>query len=263
MTAAELAGGYAPAASDDLPSLLTQEYQRRIAELGAPTQLLMLLAVAEPLGDAALLWRAAERVSVKPSALTPASEAGLLEVDDHVVHHRSCERLCIEPPHPRNGIALIVPSPEASDPYQSADGRAWHRALASVEPDEAVAVDLERSAERAVRRGGLAAAAALLDRASVLTPDARLQAGRALAAAAVSFQAGDLSAAQRLLATAMSGELDGLQRARAALLRGHVAVVSRYGNDASGLLLEAARQLEPFDLTLARRAYLTAWGARP
>ena len=262
MTPAELAGGYAPAASDDLPSLLTQEYQRRIAELGAPTQLLMLLAAAEPLGDAALLWRAAERVSVEPSALTPASEAGLLEVDDHVRFHHPLVRAAVyraATPEERHRAHRALA--EASDPYQAADGRAWHRALASAEPDEAVAVDLERSAERAVRRGGLAAAAALLDRASVLTPDARLQAGRALAAAEASFQAGDFSAAQRLLATALSGELDGLQRARAALLRGHVAVVSRYGNDASALLLEAARQLEPFDLTLARRAYLTAWSA--
>jgi hypothetical protein len=65
----------------------------------------------------------------------------------------------------------------------------------------------------------------------------------------------------RLLATAEAGPLDGFQRARAALLRGHAAVVSAYGNEAAPLLLEAARRLEPFDLSLARRAYLTAWSA--
>jgi hypothetical protein len=37
--------------------------------------------------------------------------------------------------------------------------------------------------------------------------------------------------------------------------------VSRYGNEAAPLLLEAAKQLEPLDLSLARRAYLTAWNA--
>src|ERR1700751_4163506 len=66
---------------------------------------------------------------------------------------------------------------------------------------------------------------------------------------------------KRLLATAESGSLDGFERARAALLRGHAALVSAYGGDAPSLLLQAARELAAFDVTLARRAYLTAWGA--
>jgi DNA-binding CsgD family transcriptional regulator len=148
-----------------------------------------------------------------------------------------------------------------SDPELAADRRAWHRALAAAGPDEAVAADLERCAGRAHSRGGLAAAAALLERATALTPDPPLQAGRALAAAEASFQAGEFETTQRLLATAESGPLDGFQRARAALLRGHAAVVSAYGNEAAPMLLEAAKQLEPFDASLARRAYLTAWNA--
>jgi DNA-binding CsgD family transcriptional regulator len=262
MSPAERAGGFAPEAAGDLSGQLTREYQRRVAELRESTQLLMLLAAAEPLGDAALLWRAADRFAIQPSELAPATEAGLLVVDDHVRFHHPLVRAAVyrgatSEDRRRAHSALA----EASDPELAADGRAWHRALASAEPDEAVAADLERSAERAVRRGGLAAAAALLDRATVLTPDAPLQGRRALAAAEVSFQAGDFEATHRLLATAESGELDDFQRARAALLRGHAAAVSRYGNDAAALLLEAAGRLEPFDLSLARRAYLTAWSA--
>ena len=49
--------------------------------------------------------------------------------------------------------------------------------------------------------------------------------------------------------------------AQADLLRGHLAVVTSYGNDAVPLLLRAAKRLESLDLGLARRAYLTAWGA--
>jgi DNA-binding CsgD family transcriptional regulator len=105
------------------------------------------------------------------------------------------------------------------------------------------------------------AAAALLERATTLTPDPTLQAGRALAAAEASFQAGEFEATQRLLATAKSAPLDGFQRARAALLHGHAAMVSAHDEEAAALLLEAAKRLEPFDLSLARRAYLTAWSA--
>ena len=194
------------------------------------TQRLMLLAAAEPLGDAALLWRAAERLSTDPGALAPATEAGLLEIDDRVRFHHPLVRSAVyraasldERRRVHDALA------EVSDPELAADRRAWHRALAAAEPDEAVAADLERSAGRAQSRGGLAAAAALLERATALTPDPALQAGRALAAAEASFQAGDFEATQRLLATAESGPLDGFQRARAALLRGHAAVVSAYG----------------------------------
>ncbi len=124
---------------------------------------------------------------------------------------------------------------EVSDPELAADRRAWHRALAAAGPDEAVAADLERSAGRAQSRGGLAAAAALLERAAALTPDPTLQAGRALAAAEASFRAGEFEAAQRLLATAEARALDGFQQRRAALLRGHAAVRLRDGNEAAAV----------------------------
>ena len=235
---------------------------RRVADLPEATQRLLLLAAAEPLGDAALVWRAAERLSIGPGALAPATEAGLLEIDDRVRFHHPLVRSAVygaasldERRRVHDALA------EASDAELAADRRAWHRALAAGGPDEAVAADLEHYAGRAQSRGGLAAAAALLERATALTPDPTLQAGRALAAAEASFQAGEFEATQRLLATAESGPLDGFQRARAALLRGHAAAVSRYGDKAASILLEAAKQLEPFDLSLARRAYLTAWSA--
>jgi DNA-binding CsgD family transcriptional regulator len=262
MTPAERAAGYAPPPAGDLPSRLQERYLRRVAELPEATQRLILLAAAEPLGDATLLWRAAERLSTDVSALAPATEAGLLEIDDRVRFHHPLVRAAVyraasldERRRVHDALA------EVSDPELAADRRAWHRALAATGPDEAVAADLERSAGRAQSRGGLAAAAALLERATALTPNPTLQAGRALAAAEASFQAGELEATQRLLATAESGPLDDFQRARALLLRGHAAAVSRYGNQAAPLLLDAARGLEPFDLSLARRAYLTAWSA--
>jgi DNA-binding CsgD family transcriptional regulator len=258
----ERAGGFAPPAGGDLPSQLREQYLRRISALPTTTQRLMLLAGAEPLGDAALLWRAAERLSLDPGALVPATQAGLLEIDDRVRFHHPLVRSAVYRSAPFDERRRVHDAlAEVSDPELAAERRAWHRALATAEPDEAVAVELERSAGRAQARGGLAATAAFLERATALTPDPALQTARALAAADASFAAGDFQSMFRLLATAESGPIDGFQRARATLLRGHAALASAYGSQASSLLFQAAKELEPFDLTLARRAYLTAYGA--
>jgi DNA-binding CsgD family transcriptional regulator len=262
MSPSERAGGFAPPSAADLPSRLEDWYVRRIAGLPEATQRLMLLAAAEPLGDAAVLWRAAERLSIDPGTRGAAAEAGLLEIDDRVCFHHPLVRSAVYRAASRDERRRAHKAlAEVSDPELAADRRAWHRALAAAGPDEALAADLQRSAGRAQARGGLAAAAAFLERAMALTPDPALQTGRALAAAEVSFEAGDFEATQRLLATAESGSLDGFERARAALLRGHAALASAYGSDAPSLLLQAARELAAFDVTLARRAYLTAWGA--
>ncbi|MCW2910085.1 MAG: ATP-dependent transcriptional regulator, MalT-like, LuxR family, partial [Actinomycetia bacterium] len=138
------------------------------------------------------------------------------------------------------------------------DRRAWHRAQAAAEPDENVSAELERSAGRAQARGGIAAAAAFLERSAALTPDPGRRAERALAAAQAKYQAGAFDAALGLLATAEPGPLDEFQRAGADLLRGQIAFASRRGSDAPPLLLKAARSLELLDVRLARETYLEA-----
>ena len=151
---------------------------------------------------------------------------------------------------------------EVTDPQADPDRRAWHRAQAAVGPDEEVAAELERSAGRAQARGGIAAAAAFLQRSVTLTADPARHAERILAAAQASMQAGAFAKALDLLAIPEGGLLDKFTRARLDLLRGHIAFASGLGSDAPArLLLQAARQLEPFDLDLARETYVTAWGA--
>jgi DNA-binding CsgD family transcriptional regulator len=115
-----------------------------------------------------------------------------------------------------------------------------------------------RSALRAQTRGGLAAAAAFLERAASLTIDPRRRAERELAAAQAHHQAGAPEPAVALLARARAGPLDDLRQAQAQLLRAQIAFTSRHGGDAPALLLEAARRLEPLDATLARETYLEA-----
>ena len=92
--------------------------------------------------------------------------------------------------------------------------------------DEAVAGELERSADRAQRRGGVAAMAAFLERAAELTPDPARRGARALAAAQAKLEAGAPEAAQALLATAELAPLDELQRARLQRLRAQIAFAS-------------------------------------
>ena len=150
---------------------------------------------------------------------------------------------------------------EVTDPQADPDRRAWHRAQAAAGPDEEVAAELEQSAGRAQARGGMAAAAAFLERSVLLTADPARHAERTLAAAQASMQAGAFGTALELLdrTGSGSGPLDEFQHARADLLRAHVAFASGMGSDAPPLLLKAARRLEPLDVDLARQAYLDAW----
>jgi DNA-binding CsgD family transcriptional regulator len=125
-------------------------------------------------------------------------------------------------------------------------------------PDGDVAAELERCAGRAQARGGLAAAAAFLERAAALTPEPTQRAQRLLAAAAAKRDAGDLEAALGLLVDVEAGLLDELGRVRLDLLRAQIALEQRRGGDAGRLFLSAASRLEPLDPALARETYLEA-----
>jgi len=142
---------------------------------------------------------------------------------------------------------------EVTDPRIDPDRRAWHRAKAAAGPDEEVAAELESSAGRAQARGGLAAAAAFLKRAVVLTADPARRTERVLAAAQASLQAGAFVKARELLVMAEAGPLDELQAGRADLLHGQATFASGLGSDAAPLLLKAAKRLEQLDLRLARK----------
>ena len=150
---------------------------------------------------------------------------------------------------------------EATDQDVAPDSRAWHLAAAATGPDEQVALELERSAGRAESRGGVAAAAAFLQRAVALTDDPTRRAERALAAAQASLGAGAIDVARDLLAAARVGPLDELQRARLDLLRAEAAYSESRGSEAPALLLRAAKTLDTLDPKLARETYLDAWSA--
>ena len=245
-----------------LPGRIEDSFRRRLEVLPTATQRLMLVAAAEPAGDPALVWRAAERLGIGAGAVAPAADAGLLTIGQRVTFRHPLVRSAVyRAASPADRRAVHQALAGATDPQADPDRRAWHRAQATLGPDEDVASELERSAGRAEARGGLAAAAAFLERSAALTLDLARRAGRALAAAQASYQAGSLDATLRLLATAEAGPPDELRRARADLLRGQVAFSSSRGSDAPPLLLKAARQFEPLDMGLARETYLDALAA--
>jgi DNA-binding CsgD family transcriptional regulator len=263
VTAAELAGGFGLPGTEPLSGRIEDSFRRRIAPLPAMTRRLLLLAAAEPTGDPALLWRAAAGLGISAEdAAAPAETDRLLTVADRITFCHPLARSAVyrsASPQERREVHRVLA--QATDPQLDPDRRAWHRAQAAPGPDEDVAAELQRSASRAQARGGLAAAAAFLDRAAALTPEPARRAERALAAAQAKYQAGAFDPALALLATAEVGPLDELQRARADLLRGQIAFASSRGSGAPPLLLKAARQFEPLDVRLARETYLEALSA--
>jgi DNA-binding CsgD family transcriptional regulator len=262
LTAAELAGGFGRPDARPLASVIEQSFLRRVQSLPLETQRLLLAAAAEPMGDVPLLWRAAERLGIGDGAAAPAEAAGLIELGvrvrfRHPLVRSATYRAATSAQRQEIHRALA----EATDSQADPDRRAWHRAQAAVGPDETVADELERSADRAQGRGGIAAAAAFLERASELTPDPARRAARVLAAAQAKFEAGAPDAAYELLAAAEIGPLDELQRTRLARLRAEIVFARRRGSDAPPLLLDVAKRLEALDAGLARETYLEAFGA--
>jgi DNA-binding CsgD family transcriptional regulator len=259
LTPAELAGGFGLPGALALPERIEESFRRRLDTLPGQTRRLLRLAAADPVGDPVLVWRAAERLGIPAQAATPAAEAGLLEIGSRVQFRHPLVRSAVYRSaslHERRDAHRVLA--EVTDPEVDPDGRAWHRAHAAPGPDEDVAGELERSASRAQARGGLAAAAAFLERAAVLTPERSRRAQRLLAAARTKRDAGALDAALGLLVEVEAGPPDALRTAGVEHLRGQIAFDQHRAGDAARLLLSAARRLEPLDARLARETHLEA-----
>jgi DNA-binding CsgD family transcriptional regulator len=262
LSSRQLAGGFGVPELVPLSGRIEASFLRRLDGLPQETRLLLLVAAAEPVGEPALMWRAATRLGIRGTAVEPAARAGLLDVGAkvrfrHPLVRSTVYRSASDPDRRSAHRALAFVTDAALEP----DRRAWHRAQATRGPNDGVAGELERSAGRAQARGGLAAAAAFLGRAADLTAEPARRAERMLAAAQVSLQAGAFDEALGLLAAAEAGPLDELGRARLDLLKAEVAFAQNRGSDAPLLLLAAARKFETLDVRVSRDTYLDAWGA--
>jgi DNA-binding CsgD family transcriptional regulator/tetratricopeptide (TPR) repeat protein len=267
VSAAELAGGFWIAGKRSSTAAIEEGFVQRIKALPAATQTLLLVAAAEPVGDAALFLSTAARLGIPVDALAPAEADGVIEFGPRMrFHHPLMRSAAYRAADLAERRAIHGALAAATDPEVDPDRRAWHAAIAAARPDDAVAAELEGSAARAQSRGGVAAAATFLERATVLTADPALRGSRAIAAAQAKREAAAPEAAYELLALAETAPLSNLQRAQIARMRAQMQFAqSRAGapgagriTDAATQLLSAARGLEGLDDDLARETHLEA-----
>src|SRR3954463_11814975 len=262
LTSAQLGGGFGFPEVMPMANRIEQSFLRQLESLPPETRRLLLTAAAEPVGDVTLLWRAAGRLGLGIDAAAPAQAEGLIELGARVrFRHPLLRSAAYRAATVSDRRAVHRALAEATDPDTDPDRRAWHRAQAASGPDEAVADELERSADRAQARGGAAAAAAFPAPAAEPTPDPAERGRRAVAAAQAKFDAAASTAALELLATAELAPLDELQRARLERLRAEIVFARTRGSDAPTLLLGAARRLDPLDAAMARETHLEAMAA--
>ena len=241
---------------------LQARYLRQISSMPAETQVLLLAAASDPTGDPSLLWRAGEFLGFDVRAAAPAEAEGLLRFSPLVGFRHPLVRSAVY-----HGAALAErvrvheALARATDPHVAADQAAWHRAEAAIGPDESVAGELERAADRARERGGWAASARFLTRAATLTLDADARFRRVLAAAQAETTAGACVRAQALL-DSVAGQLDDPVKHAAALrVQGTIRYAQDQTAEAASVLLDAARRLAPLDPALARATLLEALAA--
>lgn len=263
LTTAQLAGGFGLPVMAPVAECVEESFKRRLADLPRAARRLLLLAAAEPTGDPVLLWRAAVHLGIPDHAAETVESDGLLSFGPQVTFRHPLVRSAVynaSELDERHKIHRALA--EATDPKVDPDRRSWHFAQAAVGPDEDIASALERLASRAQARGGLAAAAAFLERAAALTPDSIRHGRRAISAAQVLFEAGALEESIALMdQTQALGLLDEEGHSRMQLVRAQIEFASNHGNDATALLLAAAQNFERLEPNLARATYLEALSA--
>jgi DNA-binding CsgD family transcriptional regulator len=255
LTAAERAGEPppGPVALRPVGSRVQEAYRRRIERLPEPTRTLLLVAAADDRGAVGVLLPAARALGAAAADLEPAERAGLITVVGTEVRFR----------HPLIRAAAYHGAPygwrlaahaalaDVYDTPDQADRHAWHRAAAAAEPDEAVAAELERAAERARRRGGYAAIAGAYERAAELSVAEPDRVRRTCVAATAARDAGLLPHAAELAARVAGLVDDPVAAAELASVRATVEVEYGSPRAAARVLLDAAAPLGRADPTAA------------
>jgi hypothetical protein len=232
-----------------LGARLERAFLARVRELEADTQTVLLVAAAEDSGELSVVLRAAAGLGARADALDGAERAGLARViGGRVERHHPLVRSALyhAAPLSRRRAAHRALA-DVLDDEADADRRAWHLAAAGVEPDLAVAEELERAAERARTRSGFAAAALALERAAVLTDDRQVRARRLIAATENAWLGGRLERASALLERARPLAGGAIQRADIDRCAGLLEMTSGDQVQACRLLMRAAGEVAPLD----------------
>jgi DNA-binding CsgD family transcriptional regulator/tetratricopeptide (TPR) repeat protein len=237
--------------SDPLPAGASVEraFARRAEALPEESRRALVVAAVSRSNEADVIAAAMVALDIPAEALGPAEDAGLLRIDDGRLEFR----------HPlvrsavfhganasdRRGAHRALAS--ALTATRHAEVRAWHLAGAALGPDDEASEALEQAAEHARRRGGYAAAAAALERAARLSPDAGTGARRLAGAADAAWRAGRTEAASRLVGEALAGAADDDLRATALRLQGSIEFFAGNGEAAAQAMLESLDLLDEGD----------------
>ena len=204
-----------------LTSRLERAFATRLRDLPDATQLCLLAAALDPRAALGELVEAASMLhgsNVGLSALDPAVAAELVAVAGMELRFRhplirSAVRQAALPAELNamyGALAEVVNDPERG---------LWHRAMAAVGPDAAIAQALDDHAASARRRGAVMVAAVALERAAALTADPHSKGERLVRAAEIAHDLGLAPVVRRLLAEAEPINVGALETARLAWLR--------------------------------------------
>ena len=213
-----------------LTATLERSFLDRVRLLPDDAQRLLLLAASNESDDADVVLQAAHDMEAGPDAIAAVEDSDLLRFAGHRLQfrHPLVRSAVYESAHDGDRRRAHGALAGALQAETHADRRAWHRALAAVGTNEAVAAELESTAERAQRRSGYAAAARALNRAAQLTPGTVDRARRLVQAGDAAWTGGDKQAAMALLDTADG--LDPPPRLRAEILRLRAIMQLRAGD---------------------------------
>jgi len=235
---------------------LREHFLRLVRSLPPGAQEFTLLAAADPGGERDQLWRAAERAGMDPDAASAETAwAGVLEFPGNSVRFRY--------PLLRSAVYHGANAADRRRAHRvlgetgDSELRSWHLAAAAIVPDEELAAELQRTAERAAARGGYAARAALLRRSADLTPDDGRRAEREVALAEATLMAGDPVGAQTVLDIALPRLTNTMARGQARWLEGAIRFAQGDAAAAARILASAA-QAFVHDDRLARDTMLGA-----
>ncbi|WP_043666145.1 AAA family ATPase [Streptomyces xylophagus] len=238
---------------------LERGYLREVLALPPRTRVLLLTAAADPTSDPALLWRAGTELGFTATDAAAAEERGLLTIRDTVRFRHPLIRSAIYYGAPLARRARVHAAlADVSGDLDKAELRAWHLAAAATDPDETVASELERAAERTRDRGGWTASSTLWARAATLTSDLPTRSRRLLAAAEASAVAGAPGRAQTLLDEAAADRDDPCHKGSVLRTQARVHRLMGAPAAATGSLLAAARELGPVDIRVARDVLVEA-----
>jgi hypothetical protein len=91
----QLAGGFGVPAAVPLSASIEEGYTRRLAQLPRDERRLLLLAAADPVGDPALVWRAAERLGIPQSAADTVESEDWLALSPRVLFRHPLVRSAV------------------------------------------------------------------------------------------------------------------------------------------------------------------------